>query len=138
MILKVQLDENATRPQRAHEPDAGLDLFSREDKIIPARGSAKFDTGVHVEIPLGYGGFLESKSGLNINHDLLSFGTIDSGYTGSIVVKLYNMGDADYYVKAGDKISQLVIKNVILAGCTVVPQISGGERGNGGFGSTGR
>ena len=137
--MKIMLDKGkGIMPVRAHSQDGGLDLFSPVHCVIRPNDFVTIDTGVHVEIPLGYGGFLESKSGLNINHDLLSFGTIDSGYTGSIVVKLYNMGDADYLVKAGDKISQLVIKNVILAGCTVVPQISGGERGNGGFGSTGR
>ena len=74
MILHVTLDHEAVCPRRAHDEDAGLDLFSREDKIVPARGSAVFDTGVHMEIPLGYAGILISKSGLNVKHNILSDG----------------------------------------------------------------
>ena len=62
MKMRIVLDEGARMPQRAHPFDAGLDLFSRADTVIPARGSAVFDTGVHVEIPEGYVGFIKSKS----------------------------------------------------------------------------
>lgn len=66
--------------------------------MIPANGSAVIDTGVHIDIPKGYVGFLKSKSGLNVKHDLTSEGVIDAGYTGSICVKLYNHGKTDYKV----------------------------------------
>lgn len=125
-------------PERAHEADAGLDLFSMEEKVVPAHGSATFDTGVHTEIPVGYAGFLKSKSGLNVKHNITSDGVIDAGYTGSIVVKLYNHGDTDYTVRAGDKVSQLVILPVLLPELEVVGSLDETERGDNGFGSTGR
>lgn len=136
--MKITIDEGAFKPTRAHDADAGLDLYARESDIVPARGSACFDTGVHVQIPEGFGGFLKSKSGLNVRHDIISDGTIDSGYTGSIVAKLYNLGDTDYQVRRGDKITQLVITPVLLFGLEVVDTLEDTERGNGGFGSTGK
>lgn len=138
MILPVKLDPGARPPERAHALDGGLDLFSREDKTIPAHKSAVFDTGVHMQIPLGYCGILISKSGLNCRHNLTSHGLIDSGYTGSIRVKLYNHGDKDYTVRREDKISQIVITPCVCAGVVVVDEIEGGERQSNGFGSSGR
>lgn len=136
--MKVMLDENAYKPTRAHETDAGLDIYARESQVVPARESAKFDTGVHVEIPKGYAGFLKSKSGLNVKHGITSGGVIDSGYTGSIVVKLYNHSGYDYTVNKGDKISQLVILPIITPELEFVSELEATERGNGGFGSTGK
>ena len=70
MKLRVVLDEGARMPLRAHPFDAGMDLFSRTDTLVPARGGAVFDTGVHVEIPEGYVGFIKSKSGLNLKKNI--------------------------------------------------------------------
>lgn len=136
--MRVILDEGAKLPTRAHRYDAGLDVYSRETKVVPARGSAVFDTGVHVAIPNGYVGFLKSKSGLNVKHNITSEGVIDAGYTGSIMVKLYNHGDNDYTVTAGDKITQLVVIRVDLDDCYAVDILEETERGDGGFGSTGK
>ena len=97
--MKIMLDEGAIRPTRAHQTDAGLDLYARDGKMVPAHGSAIFDTGVHVQLPPFTAGFLKSKSGLNVKHNITSDGLIDEGYTGSIVVKLYNHGDDDYDVR---------------------------------------
>lgn len=137
MKMKIKLDEWAYMPLRGHETDAGLDLRTPFDITVPRRGWAIIDTGVHVEIPEGYGGFLESKSGLNVKHNLISHGTIDVGYTGSIVVKLYNLGRKKYKFKAGDKITQLVIKKILIPELELVDELTETERGNGGFGSTG-
>lgn len=137
--MRVKLDEWAKMPTRAHEADAGLDLYARETKIVPARGSVTFDTGVHIQIPYGFAGFIKSKSGLNINHGIISDGLVDSGYTGSIRVKLYNLSDVPYVVYAGDKISQIVIAPVFMD--SIEPfdgYFEETERGNGGFGSSGR
>lgn len=136
--MKVVLDEGAKMPTRAHDTDAGLDLYARDSCIVEAKDSAIFDTGVHVEIPVGFAGFLKSKSGLNVKHGIVSEGVIDAGYTGSIVVKLYNHSGYDYRVNAGDKISQLVILPVALVDLQRVDSLDDTERGNGGFGSTGR
>ena len=137
-------------PTRAHENDAGYDLYARESQVVPAGGSATFDTGVHVALPWvdieeGQGvrwfktaGLLVSKSGLNTKHGITSEGLIDMGYTGSIKVKLYNNGPTDYTVEAGDKISQLVIIQIITPDLEQVDALEDTERGAGGFGSTGR
>lgn len=136
--INIKLDPGAYIPERAHKYDAGLDIRAREDKAVPAGGSAVFDTGVHIELPCYTAGFLKSKSGLNVNHDITSEGVIDTGYTGSICVKLYNHGKNDYFVHSGDKISQLVIVNILCTDVELVPMLEETERGNGGFGSTGR
>ncbi len=137
--MKIKLDAGAKIPSRAHETDAGLDIYSRNTQIVPAKGSSCFDTGVHIEIPRGFAGFLKSKSGLNVKHGLTSEGVIDAGYTGSIVVKLYNNSDEDYTVNEGDKISQLVILPIAHDfELELVDDLEATDRGNGGFGSTGR
>ena len=136
--VKIKLDRDAILPSRAHAQDAGLDLFSREEKIILPGESAVFDTGVHVELAPGTWGKLESKSGLNVNYDVVSCGgTIDSGYTGSIRVKLYNLGKRPYMVRKGQKIVQMVILPCLAPELELVDRLEETERGNNGFGSTG-
>ena len=136
--MKIKLDNGAYMPTRAHETDAGLDLYATSTEIVRAGESATFDTGVHVELPYGTVGMIKSKSGLNVKHNLTSEGVIDVGYTGSICVKLYNHGDRDYVVRRGDKISQLVIMPILTPVLELVEDLEATERGNGGFGSTGR
>lgn len=136
--MKIKLDNGAYTPTRAHEADAGLDIYSRERKLVRAHDSATFDTGVHIEIPKGFVGFLKSKSGLNGKHGLTSEGVIDSGYTGSICVKLYNNSDEDYIINGGDKISQLVILPIVLPDLEIVTELGKTDRGSNGFGSSGK
>lgn len=148
--MRVKLDSGAKMPTRAHDTDAGLDLYARESQIVPARGSAKFDTGVHVELPIIHlrilfwklsfktVGLLKSKSGLNVKHGITSEGVIDVGYTGSIVAKLYNNSDEDYIVNAGDKITQLVISPILTPKLELVDSLEDTERGDSGFGSSGK
>ena len=136
--MNIILDKDALMPNRAHDTDAGLDLFSRETKIIPAKGSATFDTGVHIQLPPNTTGFLKSKSGLNVKHGITSDGVIDVGYTGSIVAKLYNHSNEDYEVKNGDKITQLVILPIISLELNIVSKFEETSRGDNGFGSSGR
>lgn len=136
--MNIKLDKGAYMPTRAYETDAGLDLYATETKIVHARGSATFDTGVHIELPKGTVGMVKSKSGLNVKHGLTSEGVIDCGYVGSICVKLYNHSDKDYTVWRGDKISQLVIMPILKPTLKLVDSLEETKRGNGGFGSTGR
>ena len=126
-------------PTRAHEFDAGLDLYSANDDVYIYPGSSElFDTGVHIQLPQNTVGFLKSKSGLNVKYGITSEGVIDVGYVGSIMVKLYNHGEKPYLVRKGDKISQLVILPCLLPELEVVDSLEDTERGTGGFGSTGR
>lgn len=136
--MKIYLEENVKEPTRAYPTDAGLDIYSRETKLIPAHGSVKFDTGVHIELPQGTCGLLKSKSGLNVNHGLIGEGVIDVNYSGSICVKLYNLSDEDYIVNEGDKIIQLLIVPIWTPLIEVVDELKSEGRGNNGFGSSGR
>ena len=136
--MKIKLDAGAYVPERAHEADAGYDLRSPVTGRLYAGQAVVIDTGVHVEIPHGYVGMLKSKSGLNVKHDIVGEGVIDSGYTGSIRVKLYNHGSESYVINAGDKISQLVILPIITPELELATELDETDRGNKGFGSSGR
>ena len=137
--MKVMLDRDAKLPNRAHKTDAGLYLYCREKKRIWPGQSAVFDTGVHIQLPHGYYGEVTSKSGLNINHGVVSHGgTIDEGYTGSIHAVLYNHGQEAVPFRAGDKICQLVVLPCVIEPVELVDELEETERGDAGFGSTGR
>ncbi len=136
--MKVKLEEKAIMPTRAHSTDAGLDLYAPYNQEVPPKRSVVFDTGVHIELPQGTAGLLVSKSGLSTKYNLMSSGLIDEGYTGSIRVQLYNHSDQWYTVKRGDKISQLVIIPVFTPEIELVDKLEETERGNKGFGSSGR
>lgn len=139
--INVMLDEGAIMPTRAHAEDAGLDLYTPEDFALLSFGvidNYTVDTGVHMEIPEGYVGMLKSKSGLNVNRGVITEGVIDAGYTGSIKVKLYNLGKDIQYFRRGDKIAQLVILPIVTPALKLVDKFAETERGDNGFGSTGR
>lgn len=136
--MKVKLERWAFMPERAHETDAGADLRSPCNVTVYPKSSVVIDTGVHIELTPYTVGMLKSKSGLNVHHGITSEGVIDVGYTGSIRVKLYNNSDTPYEVKTGDKISQLVIMPILTPSFELVDELKETERGNGGFGSTGR
>lgn len=124
-------------PKRAHPNDAGLDLYTPEDVVVPARGMTVVDTNVAMEIPDGYFGKITSKSGLML-HGITTDGTIDSPYRGHIRVVLFNHSSKDYVFHRGEKIAQLVIVSIITPELEVVTELSDTERGNRGFGSTGK
>lgn len=136
--MEIMLDDGAYMPSLGHVTDAGLDLRTPKAVTVPAYGSVIVDTGVHVALPSGCAGLLVSKSGLNVRKDITSTGLIDEGYTGSIVVKLYNHGGGDYQLAAGDKITQLVVFPVVNESLEQVSAFNATERGDNGFGSTGR
>ena len=148
--MNVVLDKEAFMPTKAHEDDAGFDLYAPHDFVIKGNISSNFyiqkfslssaivDTGVHIAIPKGYVGMVKSKSGLNVKKGLVAEGVIDCGYTGSIVVKLYNNSQYEYSFKRGDKIAQLVVMPISTEGLELVDKLDDTERGTGGFGSTGR
>lgn len=137
--MKIKLAPGACHPVRAHETDAGLDLRTPKEFTIPPHRSAVIDTGVHVQLPHGTYGKLESKSGLNVNRSVVSCGgTIDEGYTGSIKVKLYNFGDELATFFPGDKIIQLIVQPCLYESIEIVDELEATDRGDNGFGSSGR
>ena len=137
--MNIMLSDKAYMPTRAHDVDAGIDLYAPKGThtVIYAGGAETFDTGVSVQIPEGWCGIIVSKSGLNTKYGIVSCGLIDSGYTGAIRVKLYNHGTEPFSVDGGMKISQLVVVPCMIGDPVLVDSIPDSERGNNGFGSTG-
>ena len=137
--MKVKIDDGGYMPKRAHAVDAGLDLCTPELIVVPAHGACVVDTRVHLAIPAGWLGKIESKSGLMVRHGVMSTGgVVDSGYTGSIAVKLENHNMFPYVFERGDKIAQIIFIPCLLDELHQVPDLDATDRGDAGFGSTGR
>lgn len=120
-----------------HKSDAGWDLESVEDVVVEAKGFAPMiHTGVRVEIPEGYFGLVKERSSMAAKGILVMGGVIDSGYRGEIMVNLGNISGYDYEIKAGDRIAQLII--LPCSAVMIKGELSESERGEKGFGSTGR
>lgn len=141
IIRFARLSEHATIPTKAHPLDAGYDISSAYPYTVPARGQVCAKTDLCCEMPRGYAGKLESRSGLSSKHGIeVGAGRIDEPYTGSIGVVLHNHRDTPYEVKRGDRIAQLVLT---LYGTHEVveckpSEIADTDRGDKGFGSSGR
>ena len=144
MEVPVHLDEpTAQVPRYAHGDDAGCDLYASETVVLEHGGGRGIvSTGMSLEIPVGYGGFILPRSGLAIKHGVTCVnapGLVDPGYRGEIRVALINLDRAhDYTVHVGDRIAQLVIMAVSAITFRVVDDLSDSTRGIEGFGSSGR
>ena len=143
MELRYQrLAEGATPPSRAHEGDAGLDLYAIEAAHLGPGERWSVGTGIAVEIPEGHAGLVLPRSGLAREHGISlvnSPGLIDSGYRGEIRVLLINTDPAETFkVEPGDRIAQLVVTPVEGAEPVEAESLADSARGEGGFGSSGR
>lgn len=142
-INAIKLKEGAKLPFKATEGSAGADLFACiEGSLTVKPGETRFvPTGIAVEIPKGYGGFMFPRSSLACKYGI-SFpncvGVIDSDYRGEISAVLINHGKSDYTVNPGDRVAQMVIMPVENAEYVFAEELSDTERGKGGFGSTGK
>jgi len=141
--LKVALLQDGARlPARAHDGDAGLDLYACEAAHIGPGERWSVGTGIAVEIPEGHAGLVLPRSGLARDHGITlpnSPGLIDSGYRGELRVLLLNTDPAETFkVEPGDRIAQLVISPVAIATPVEVEALTESARGDGGFGSSGR
>jgi len=139
----VQLDSDLPLPKPAQQGDAGVDLYASENVTLePGGGRALVPTGVAVAIPQGYAGFVQPRSGLALRHGvtcLNSPGLIDSGYRGELKVVLVNTDPKQAFeVRRGERIAQLVVQKVAAVAFEKVEQLPDSERGQSGFGSTGR
>jgi dUTP pyrophosphatase len=137
-----KLVEGALLPTRAHEGDAGLDLYACESAHIGPGERWSIGTGIAAEIPAGHAGLVLPRSGLAREHGISLVnapGLIDSGYRGEIRVLLLNTDPAETFrVAAADRIAQLLITPVVLAEPVEAPSLAESVRGEGGFGSSGR
>ena len=138
MVIGVKLDKGAKMPTKAHETDAGFDLYTPYEFTVKAGDSAVVQTGTHMIIPKNYCGLLVSKSGLNTRFSIQTTGLVDAGYTGEIVVKVLNHGKNDYHFNKGDKVSQIMILPVPEVVLVELDDLPNTERGANGFGSSGK
>lgn len=139
--MKVMLDPGAKLPTRAHQFDAGLDLYAKTTMnatAIPPHSMAVIDTGVHVQIPQHFAGLVKSRSGLMVKTMITTDGVIDADYTGAVHVALFNHGDCEYVVAPGEKIAQMVIVPCCLPPLEVTDSLGSTGRDDNGFGSTGK
>jgi dUTP pyrophosphatase len=142
MTLRVvRLDARATLPARAHPGDAGLDLHALDGATLAPGERASIPTGIAVEIEPGHAGLVLPRSGLAARHGISVVnapGLIDSGYRGELRVLLLNTDRTEpFELHAGDRIAQLVLIAVAVGEPVEISQLSGSERGAGGFGSSG-
>jgi dUTP pyrophosphatase len=136
-----RIHPDAVLPSYAHEGDAGMDVRSVESLTIQPKCRALVKTGLVAEIPLGYEIQVRPRSGLALKYGvtvLNSPGTVDAGYRGEIGVILANFGDEPFAVSVGDRIAQLVVAAVTQAEISETTFVTSSERGEGGFGSTGK
>jgi dUTP pyrophosphatase len=137
----VKLNERATLPTRAHDSDAGLDLYAAESARLAPGARVSVGTGLAVQIPDGVGGLVLPRSGLALRHGVTlvnSPGLIDPGYRGEVRVLLLNTdGTLEFQISPGDRIAQLLLVPVVHASPLQAEALDESTRGEGGFGSSG-
>ena len=143
MNIKIKkLKDNAVVPTRGSKYAAGADLYSAEnDLYIEDRQTVMIGTGIAMEIPEGYVGLVYARSGLACKEGLApanKVGVIDSDYRGEIKVALYNQSGQKKLVKNGERIAQIVIAPFLAPEFAEVSELDETDRGEGGFGSTGK
>jgi dUTP pyrophosphatase len=139
-MLKVKrLSDKALPPQKAHAGDLGYDLYAAETTAIFPNETKVVKTGIAIQFPAGYGGFIKDRSSVATKKGLHTVaGVIDNGYIGEIGIALHNGTDSLVKVELGEKIAQLVLIQTVNFDIEEVNEIvSSDKRGEGGFGSTG-
>ena len=140
VIKFVKTHEDAQLPSKAHKSDNCFDLYCVEDTTISARGSNIVPVGIKVGyITPGYGFVLRPKSGLGFKAGLQPhLGEIDNGYRGDCAVKMYNFSNIGYTYKKGDKVAQIKIEKIYDTTIEWVDEVEEADRGDAGFGSSGK
>ena len=144
MKIKVKkLNESAILPTYGSASAAGADLYNLPgaDVVIPAHETVMIHTGLAMEIPEGYAGFLFARSGIASKRGLApanKVGVIDSDYRGEFMVALHNHSNVDATIAGGERIAQMCILPVLQAEFLVADELGETVRGEGGFGSTGK
>ena len=139
MLYVKLLNSDAQAPKRSSELAAGFDLFSSTTGTIEAGKRGMVSTGVSVNMPHGVYGRIAPRSSLAWNYGLnVGAGVIDRDYTGELKVILFNHGDKPFHYKKGDRIAQLILEKHLICDTKLIDELDATERGEGGFGSTGR
>lgn len=137
MKLKVILDERAFMPEKAHDDDAGYDIRALKGYILRPHKKRVVETGVHIQLQKDTVAYVKNRSSM-FSDGIITDGTIDPGYTGPIKVVLFNTNDEHRLVKRGDKVAQLVLHPILSPQFEIVNKFEETDRGDGGFGSSGR
>lgn len=149
-IDALKLSPEAILPTRTHSTDAGLDLFAIEDLFIPIQSTRRIKTGIAINIPAGYVGKIEDRSGTSMKGLRTGGGVVDTGYSGEVGIVMHNLTNDDkvinengyfemgYEVKKGDKVAQILIYKVELPQVVEVTELWNSERADKGFNSSGR
>ncbi len=136
--VSIKLLEGGKTPTKGSAGACAYDLYASVEGMIKAGQRGTIPTGVCLELPKGFYGKIESRSGLAANYGLIALGTIcDADYRGEYKVMLFNSGDKDFEYKQGDRIAQLIILNHEVANFEIVDNLDTTARGIGGFGSSG-
>jgi len=134
-----KLNENAVAPTYAFKFDAGMDLYCLENISVEPNQRVQIGTGIAMEIPEGFVGLIWDKSGLSHKSGLKTVGgVVDSQYRGEIKVGMINLSNETYNFEAGQKIAQMLIQKVEQVDLMESDTLSETDRGEGGFGSTGK
>lgn len=138
--LKInKLEEDAMIPSKANKSDAGYDLYAIEDVNIPSRGRALVRTGISMAIPENHVGLIWPRSGLAVKAGIDTLaGVIDSGYRGEVCIVLQNHTNHDYHIKKNDRAAQIIIQQLPIIKLELVEDLHKSDRGDGGFGSSGK
>lgn len=137
-LLVKKLSPKGRLPVRGSSQAAGYDLCSAVDTVIPAKGKSCVPTDISIAVPQGCYGRVAPRSGLAVKNFIdVGAGVIDADYRGPVGVVLFNFSDADFHVKEGDRIAQLVIERIATPEVLEVEDLDATQRGAGGFGSTG-
>ena len=139
MIFVQLLDNNAKVPTKANPNDAGFDLYSVLDTVIPPKQRKTVRTGIAIQMPDHLAGLIWPRSGLSVKQgiDVLA-GVVDSGYRGEIMVCLYNTSDEVVGINTGDRIAQIIFQEVPRVTMEVHDTLGSSQRGDNGFGSSGK
>ncbi|NXG72350.1 DUT protein, partial [Baryphthengus martii] len=135
----TKLSENASAPSKGSARAAGYDLYSAYDCVIPPMEKAVVKTDIQIALPSGCYGRVAPRSGLAAKHFIdVGAGVIDEDYRGNVGVVLFNFGKETFEVKKGDRIAQLICERICYPELEEVQALDDTERGEGGFGSTGK
>ncbi|KAK3694724.1 dUTPase-like protein [Podospora appendiculata] len=137
-LMVKKLSDKARLPTRGSAFAAGYDLYASKDTTVPARGKALVDTDISMAVPAGTYGRIAPRSGLASKNFIdTGAGVIDADYRGQVKVLLFNHSEADFSVKEGDRVAQLVLERIYTPDVVEVQELEESVRGAGGFGSTG-
>ena len=138
MLQVKRLKDSSKLPSRGSEFSAGYDLYASESVVVKSKNRALVPTGIAISVPLGTYGRIAPRSGLAVKHGInVGAGVIDLDFRGELMIAIFNHGNADYTINAGDRVAQLILEKIDTPAVLEVKELQKTTRGTSGFGSTG-